>query len=409
MKTFLILGGGTAGTMMANSMSKKLDPHDWKVVLVDKDKNHYYQPGFLFIPFGTYTPQEVVKPKTNFFPSNVEVIWSEIIEIKPDENKVVLAEDDKVISYDILVVATGVDIRPDQTENLDGAGWYQNIFDFYTYEGSVKLAEALKRFEGGNLVVNVTEMPVKCPVAPLEFVFLADDYLRKRGIREKTELIYATPLPGAFTKPRASELLGHMFEERGITLESDYAIGSVDDKRNVISSYDDREIPYDLLVSVPTNMGMQAIEDSGIGDDLNYIEVDKFTLQSTRWPNMFAVGDVNNIPASKAGSVSHFQHEIVVHNIMKYIKGQPIDQHFDGHSLCYIESGKDKAILIDFNYEVEPVEGTYPVPGVGPFSLLRETKINHLGKLAFKQMYWAMMKGINVPLPSKMTKAGKKI
>lgn len=147
MKTFLILGGGTAGTMMANSMSKKLDPHDWKVVLVDKDKNHYYQPGFLFIPFGTYTPQEVVKPKTNFFPSNVEVIWSEIIEIKPDENKVVLAEDDKVISYDILVVATGVDIRPDQTENLDGAGWYQNIFDFYTYEGSVKLAEALKRFE----------------------------------------------------------------------------------------------------------------------------------------------------------------------------------------------------------------------------------------------------------------------
>lgn len=409
MKTFLILGGGTAGTMMANSMANKLDRDDWKIILVDKDKNHYYQPGFLFVPFGTYTPDQVVKPKTHFFPSNVKVIWSDIAEIKPDENQVTLTLDNQVIHYDLLVVATGVDIRPDQTEGLDGAGWYQNIFDFYTYDGAVKLAEAMKRFEGGRLVLNISEMPVKCPVAPLEFILLADDYLRKKGLRNKTELIYATPLSGAFTKPRASAVLGELLDSRNIMVEADYNIGSVDSSRNVISSFDEREIPYDLLVSVPTNMGAQVIEDSGIGDDLNYIEVDKFTLQSTRWPNMFAVGDVTNIPASKAGSVAHFQHEIAVHNIMQYIKGMPLDASFDGHSLCYIESGNGKAILIDFNYDQEPVEGTYPVPGVGPFSLLKETAMNHIGKLAFKTMYWGMMKGINVPLPSKMSKAGKKI
>ena len=409
MKTFLILGAGAGGTLMARTMAKKLDRDQWKIIVVDKDKQHYYQPGYLFIPFGIYKPSDVYMAKSKLLPSNIEVIWSDIEQIDPDNNRVVLTEGSQVINYDLLVIATGVDIRPDQTEGLDGDGWYQNIFDFYTFEGSKKLAEALKRFNGGRLVINMTEMPVKCPVAPLEFVFLADWYLRKRGIRNKTDLIYSTPLPDAFTKPRANAVLGDMFTKRGIELVPDYAIGSVDSSRNVITSFDDKELAYDLLVSVPTNMGIKAIEDSGIGDDLNYIEVDKFTLQSDRWPNVFAVGDTTNIPASKAGSVAHFQHETAAHNILNYLQGKPLDEHFDGHSLCYIESGYGKAILIDFNYEVEPVQGTYPVPGVGPFSLLKETYINHWGKMVFKYMYWAMMMGVHIPLPSKMTTAGKKL
>jgi len=409
MKTFLILGAGTAGTLMARSMVKTLDPQEWKVVVVDRDRAHYYQPGFLFIPFGIYKPSDVIKPKTNYLPRQVEMIWSDIELVEPAENRVTLTEGKRVIHYDELVIATGVDIRPDQTEGLDGAGWRQNIFDFYTYEGSVKLAEALKRFDGGRVVINISEMPVKCPVAPLEFVFLADDYFRRRGIRNKVDLIYSTPLPDAFTKPRANATLGPMFEKRGIQLEADFAIGDVDASANAIHSYDGREIGYDLLVSIPTNMGAEYIERSGIGDDLNYIPVDKFTMQSKQWPNVWAVGDTTNLPASKAGSVAHFQHEIAVHNILAHIKGQPVDDKFDGHSLCYIESGAGKAILIDFNYDLEPVPGTYPVPGIGPFQLLKETTFNHWGKLIFRPMYWAMMSGINVPLPSKMSTAGKKI
>jgi sulfide:quinone oxidoreductase len=409
MKTFLILGAGTAGTLMARTMAKKLDPHDWQVVVVDRDEKHYYQPGYLFIPFGIYKPEVVVKEKKTFLPRNVQVIWSDIDTIEPDKNQITLIKGKQVIHYDELVIATGVEIRPDQTEGMLGAGWQKNIFDFYTFEGSVKMTQALKDFKGGNFVINITEMPVKCPVAPLEFVFLADWYLRKRGLRSKTELIYATPLPDAFTKPRANAKLGDMFKQRDIHLEADFAIGSVDAKRNVIASFDGREINYDFLVAVPTNMGVEAIERSGIGDDLNYIQVDKGTLQSKRWPNVWAAGDANNIPASKAGSVAHFQHETLSKNILSHIAGKPLEEVFDGHSLCYIESGSGKAVLIDFNYDQEPVEGTYPVPGIGPFSLLNESYINHWGKLIFKEMYWAMMHGINVPLPSKMSTAGKKI
>ncbi|MBN2257152.1 MAG: NAD(P)/FAD-dependent oxidoreductase [Anaerolineaceae bacterium] len=409
MKTFLILGAGTAGTLMAHTMTKKLDPHDWQVIVVDRDEKHYYQAGYIFIPFGMYKPESVIKDKKSFLPKKVKVIWSDIHMIEPDKNQVTLVRDKQVIHYDELVVATGVDIRPDQTEGMLGGGWQKNIFDFYTFDGSVKLAQALKDFKGGNLVINVTEMPVKCPVAPLEFVFLADWYLRKRGLRAKTELIYSTPLPDAFTKPSANAKLSDMFRKRDIHLEAEYAIGSVDAARNMISSYDGREIAYDLLVTVPTNMGIEAIERSGIGDDLNYIQVDKGTLQSRRWPNVWAVGDTNNILASKAGSVAHFQHEVVAKNILDHIAGKSLEEQFDGHSLCFIESGYGKAVLIDFNYDQEPVEGTYPLPGLGPFRLLNETYLNHWGKLVFKEMYWAMMYGIKVPLPSKMSTAGKKI
>jgi sulfide:quinone oxidoreductase len=409
MKTFLILGAGTAGTLMARTMAKKLDPHDWQIIVVDRDEKHYYQAGYIFIPFGMYKPESVVKEKKSFLPRNLQVIWSEIDMIEPEKNQVTLVRNKQVIHYDELVISTGVEIRPDQTEGMLGGGWQKNIFDFYTFEGSVKLAQALKDFKGGNLVVNITEMPVKCPVAPLEFVFLVDWYLRKRGLRSKTELIYSTPLPDAFTKPRANAKLGDMFKQRGIHLEADYAIGSVDAGRNVIASFDGREIPYDLLVTIPTNMGVEAIERSGIGDDLNYIQVDKGTLQSKRWTNVWAAGDTTNIPASKAGSVAHFQHETIAKNILDHIAGKPLEEVFDGHSLCYIESGHGKAVLIDFNYDQEPVEGTYPVPGIGPFRLLNETYINHWGKLIFKEMYWAMMHGIKIPLPSKMSTAGKKI
>jgi sulfide:quinone oxidoreductase len=408
MKNFVILGAGTAGTLMARSMARKLDRREWNVIVVDKDRAHYYQPGFLFIPFGTYKPSDVILPKTSFIPRNVEMVWSDIELIEPAENRVTLTEGKRVIHYDELVIATGVEIRPDQTEGLE-AGWGKNIFDFYTYEGSVKLAEALKHFNGGRLVINLSEMPVKCPVAPLEFIFLADWYFRQRGIRDKVELVYSTPLPDAFTKPRANAQLGDMFAKRGLVLEKDFAIMEADSDKGLIRSYDGREIPFDLLVSVPTNMGAEVIERSGMGDDLNYVPVDKFTLQSKQWENVWAVGDATNIPASKAGSVAHFQHEIAVENILAHIHGEPPHAQFDGHSLCYIESGKSKAILIDFNYDVEPVPGTYPVPGIGPFQLLKETTINHWGKLIFRPMYWAMMLGINVPLPSKMSKAGKQL
>jgi sulfide:quinone oxidoreductase len=409
MKTFLVLGAGTAGTMIARKMASKLDNREWKVILVDKDTRHYYQPGFLFIPFGKYEEKQVIKTNRQFVPKDIEYIISNIELIEPDSNRVKLTLDDRVINYDYLVIATGCDIHPEQTEGLLDGGWRKNIFDFYTYEGAAALRKFLDRWEGGRMVVNVVENPIKCPVAPLEFLFLADWIFTQRGIRNKVDLVYATPLSGAFTKPKASAAFGDLLTRKNIQVEADYNVGEVDAGRNIIKSYDEREIPYDLLISVPTNMGSEVIKKSGMGDGLNFVPTDKFTLQSKNWQNVWVMGDANNIPASKAGAVIHFQMEAVVENLLAHIHGKEMKAKFDGHASCYIETGFNKATLIDFSYDQEPLPGVYPVPGIGPFSLMGETIINHWGKLAFRFLYWdLMMRGIEVPLPSAFSMAGKR-
>jgi sulfide:quinone oxidoreductase len=408
MKTFLILGAGTGGTMVANKMAEMLNPEEWRIIIVDKDETHYYQPGFLFIPFGMYSPSDVIKPKRDFIPPNVEMILSDIEVIEPDQNRVRLTRDKRVINYDYLVVATGSHIHPEETEGMVNGGWRKNVFDFYTVEGATALGEFLRFWKGGRMVLNVTEMPIKCPVAPLEFIFLADWFFHERGIRDKVELIYSTPLPGAFTKPRASSILGGMLEEKGIHLEPDFNIGEVDSTNQKILSYDGREIEYDLLVTVPTNMGAEVIERSGMGDELNFIPTHKHTLQSEKWENVWVIGDAAKLPTSKAGSVAHFQLDVLAENMCRHVQGLEPLPKFDGHSNCFIESGFEKGILIDFNYDVEPLPGKFPLPGLGPFSLLQESPVNHWGKMMFRWIYWnVLLKGQELPFESQMSMAGK--
>ena len=409
MKTLLILGAGTGGTMVANKMSQMLDMQEWKIIMVDRDETHYYQPGFLFIPFGIYGPNDVVKPKRSFFPSNVDFIYSDIEMIEPEKNRVKLTKNNQVINYDQLVIATGSHIHPEETEGmLDGGGWQKNIFDFYSLDGTTKLSRFLKFWKGGRLVLNVAEMPIKCPVAPLEFLFLADWWFTERGMRDKVEIVYATPLDGAFTKPRASSVLGDILTQKGINIETNFNIGSVDAGKNKIKSYDEREIDYDLLVTIPTNMGSDGIERSGMGDELNFVPTDKHTLQTQKHENVWVIGDAGNVPASKAGSVAHFMLDVVIENILRAIEGLEPLPEFDGHANCYIESGFEKGILIDFNYDVEPLPGKFPLPGFGPFSLLQESHANHWGKMAFRWIYWnILLKGGEMPFESQMTMAGK--
>ncbi len=408
MKKLLILGGGTAGTIMANKLAPELDKNEWQITLVDESRKHYYQPGFLFIPFGIYTSDDVTKASRDFFPPGVEVIVSPIEEILPNDNKVKLA-DGKLLSYDYLIIATGSKIHPEETEGLMDGGWRQNIFDFYSIEGACALRDYLKYWKGGRMVVNIVEMPIKCPVAPLEFVFLADWWFTEQGIRDKVEIELVTPLPGAFTKPIASKYLGQFLEKKNIQLTSEFSTGSVDSGNNKIVSWDDREISYDLLVSIPTNMGSDLIARSGMGDDLNFIPTDKGTLQSKEYQNIFVIGDATDLPSSKAGSVAHFEADVLHENILRAIDGRELLPHFDGHANCFIESGFGKGILIDFNYDVEPLPGKFPLPGVGPFSLLQETKMNHWGKMIFRWVYWnLLLKGAELPIEPQMLMAGKK-
>jgi sulfide:quinone oxidoreductase len=271
-----------------------------------------------------------------------------------------------------------------------GPKWRVNVHDFYTMDGARALRDKLADFQGGRVVVHINEMPIKCPVAPLEFTFLADTFFREKGIRDKVTLTYVTPLSGAFTKPKASKKLGHLLGDKGIELVTDFVAEKVDQENNKLVCFDGREVPYDLLVTTPTNMGDETVRRSALGDDLDFIPTQKHTLQSVEYPDVFVIGDATNLPASKAGSVAHFESETLADNVMLHIQGKPLKEEFDGHSNCFIESGNGKALLIDFNYEYEPHEGNFPF-AFGPMKLLEESRVNHLGKLAFRHVYWNML------------------
>jgi sulfide:quinone oxidoreductase len=409
MKNIVILGAGTAGTMMANHLTKELDKHLWNINIIDESETHYYQPGYLFLPFEIYQTDDIIKPTKDFIPKHVQLHTGKIEKIEAKDNLVKMANGDE-FPYDILIIATGAKIAPAETEGMMGAEWQKSVFDFYTFDGALALQKKLKEWEGGKLVVHITEMPIKCPVAPLEFAFLADSFFQHKNMRDKVDITFVTPLSGAFTKPKATEALEYLLKEKNITIVGDFAIEKVDNEKNCIIDWGGKEVEFDLLVTVPTNMGDEVIGRSGLGDDLNYVPTNKATLQSLANPNIFVIGDASNIPASKAGSVAHFEAEILTENILRYINNEPLKEEFDGHANCFVETGHGKALLIDFNYTHEPVEGTFPFPGVGPLRLLKESRMNHMGKLAFRWIYWNMLlKGTHIPFVSTtMQEAGKK-
>jgi sulfide:quinone oxidoreductase len=409
MKRLVVLGAGTAGTMAVNKLRPQLPRDEWKITVVDSGDTHYYQPGYLFIPFGIYRPDEVTKPRRRFIPTGVDLVTGEIDLVHPEQNTVVLT-DGTELRYDYLIIATGTTPRPAETPGMDDGEWRKSIHEFYTYDGAVALAEKLKTWPGGRLVVEIVEMPIKCPVAPLEFTFLADAYFTEQGLRDQVEITYVTPLEGAFTKPVASRYLGDMLDDRKVTLEADFMLERIDPDTKTLISYDEREIPFDLLVTVPINMGADFVARSGLGNELNYVPVDKETLLSKAHDNVFAIGDACDIPASKAGSVAHFSMDLFPENFLRHVQGLQMTNKFDGHANCFIETGHGKGLLIDFNYETEPLPGKYPLPGIGPFSLLKETEMNHWGKVLFRWMYWnIMLPGKELPLPALMSMAGKQL
>jgi sulfide:quinone oxidoreductase len=409
MRRLLILGAGTAGTMVANKLRPMLAPSEWTITIVDRSEEHHYQPGYLFVPFGTYRPEEIVRPRRPLITRGVEQRTGEIDRVDTEARLVHLV-DGTTLPYDQLVIATGTHPTPEETPGLaEPEAKARGVHSFYTLEDAVALRDALERFDGGRLVVNLVDLPIKCPVAPLEFAFLAEAWLRERGLRERTEVTYVTPLDGAFTKPLAARELGGMFDERGIALEADFLLERVDLEQRQLVSYDEREVPFDLLVTVPLNLGAEFVGRSGLGDELRHVKVDKHTFLADGHDDVFALGDAANLPTSKAGSVAHFAIDVFVENFARHVEGLPMRERFDGHANCFIESGDGKAMLLDFNYDTEPLLGSFPFPEVGPLKLLAESEANHWGKLAFRWIYWhVLLPGRPLPLSSAMSMLGKR-
>ena len=407
-KQIVILGGGTGGTMTANRLRRRYGEDEAGIHVVDRDDRHVYQPGLLFVPFGLLSLDEIVRPRRRQLRSGVVFHEAEVAWVEPERDEVVLL-DGEVLPFDVLVVASGARLQPEETEGLTGPGWNERIFTFYSPEGAEQLQRALEWFDGGRIVVSLVDMPVKCPVAPLEFAFLADWHLRERGIRARTELVYATPLDAAFTKAVASEHLSSLLAEKEIELVTEFNTGEVDGVGGTVKSYDGRELAFDLLVTVPLHGGAGYVERSAaLGDALGFVPTDRRTLQTKARPNVFALGDATDVPTSKAGSVTHFEAEVLTENVVRHLAGEDLVETYDGHANCFIETGFSKALLIDFNYDTEPLPGRFP--SVFGLPLLRESRLNHLGKLAFQWVYWhALLPGREIPgIGPAMPMKGKK-
>jgi sulfide:quinone oxidoreductase len=403
----VILGGGTGGTLTANRLRRAIPSSDLAITVVDQDDRHVYQPGLLFVPFGLTHVEDIVRPRRRQLHEGITFVESAIDHVDIAASRVHLVEG-QPLDYDVLVVATGAVLAPEETDGLTGPGWMEKVFTFYTPEGAGALAGALARFDGGRIVVNVVDMPIKCPVAPLEFCFLADWYFHERGIRDRVELTYVTPLDAAFTKPVAAAHLAGMLADKGVALVTEFNTGEVDVTGRRLVAYDERAVEFDLAVVIPLHGGAPYVNRSpGLGDDLGFVPTDEHTMQAKAAPNIFVIGDAANVPASKAGSVTHFEGETVVENVRRFLTNEPLETGFDGHANCFIESGFGKALLIDFNYDTEPLSGHYPAR-VG-LPLLKESRLNHFGKLLFQSFYWhGLLPGRDLPgIGSPMPTAGK--
>jgi sulfide:quinone oxidoreductase len=405
-KHVVILGGGTGGTITANRLRRML-PHSVDITVVDCNDDHVYQPGLLFVPFGLTDAGDLVRPRGRQLHDGIDYVQATVERVDIVGNQVSLVGG-RTLPYDVLVVATGAILMPEETEGLAGAGWGEKVFTFYSLDGALGLESALANFTAGRIVVNVVDMPIKCPVAPLEFCFLADWFFREKGVRDQVALTYVTPLDGAFTKPVASRRLGELLAQKNIEVVTEFNTGSVDAPAGKLVSYDGREVPFDLGVVVPLHGGAEFIGRSpGLGDELNFISTDAHTLQSKAASNVFIIGDAAGLPVSKAGSVTHFEGEVLAENIRRFLNGESLDASYDGHANCFIETGFGKAVLIDFNYDTEPLPGHFPTR-VG-LPLLKESHLNHLGKLMFQWFYWhALLPGHSIPgIASDMPTAGK--
>ena len=408
-KRIVILGGGTGGTAVANRLRRRLGADEAEIHVVDRDDLHVYQPGLLFVPFGLADADEIVRPRARQLHRGIAFHQSAVETVALKEQEVALADDTR-LPYDVLVVATGVALQPEETEGLLGPAWMESVFTFYDVEGATGLRAALERLDAGRVVVNLVDMPIKCPVAPLEFSFLADSFFRERGVRGDVELTFATPLDGAFTKPVASEALAGLLAEKEIELVTEFNAGEVDGDGGRLVSYDGRELPFDILVTVPLHGGAPyVLRSEGLGDALGFVPTDKRTLQTSAAPNVFALGDAADLPISKAGSVTHFEADVLTENVLRFLDGKPLDEAYDGHANCFIETGFGRALMIDFNYDTEPLPGRFPT-GAGPMQLLRESRLNHFGKLMFQWLYWhALLPGHDIPgIGPAMPTAGKR-
>jgi sulfide:quinone oxidoreductase len=377
MKRILILGGGVGGTLTANLLIKKLRRQvkagEVTITVVDQTGQHTYQPGFMYIAMGGERAEKLQRPERGLLDSRINLVVGEVAKVD-EQAQVVHLHDGLPLAYDYLVLATGSRILPEAIEHFDTEAHH-----FYTAEAALKLRKALDAFKGGRIVVAIAGMPYKCPPAPLEVSFLIESELRDRGLRDKSEVHFCSPIGRAFTIESVSEMATPIFEQKGIEVHTFFNVESIDPTRRVVQSLEGEDLPYDLLILVPPHKGQQFLMDSGLAPAPGgWLPTDRATLQVGGRVNVFALGDATDLPLSKAGSTAHFEAPVVTERIAAAIEGRVVNhKHGDylGKVMCFFEIGDGKGTLLQFDYEHPPRP---PKPN----------QLWHLGKIVFNKTYW---------------------
>jgi sulfide:quinone oxidoreductase len=347
----LILGGGVGGTIVANLLSRKLhrwiDRGDIEVTVVDRLGSHVYQPGFMYITFGGEQAARLARPERSLLDARVKLVVGDVAEINEQEQTVRL-DDDRWLGYDYLVLATGSRIVPEEIANFETEAHH-----FYTAEAAQKLRKALDEFAGGKIVIGIAGMPYKCPPAPLEVAFLIEAELRERGLRERSEIHFCSPISRAFTIESVSDMATPELEKKGIELHTFFNVETIDAERRVVESLEGEELPYNLLVLVPPHKGAQVLIDSGLAPAPGgWLPTDHHTLQVKGRENVYAIGDATDLPLSKAGSTAHFEAPVVAERIAAAVeRREPDAKHglYTGRVMCFFEIGDGKGTLLRFD------------------------------------------------------------
>lgn len=375
MKRIIVLGGGTGGTLVANLLVKKLKSTEAEITLVSASQRHLYQPGWLYVPFGRQDPLKLSRPERGLLRKRVKMITGEVCELDPAAQSLVL-EDGTNLEYDYLVIATGSQVAPE-----DVPGFVEGAHHFFSEEASFRLHAALEEFNGGRIIVGVGGLPYKCPVAPLEFTFLLDEYLTQRKIRDKTDIIYTFPLNRVFTIESVAEVAQPLLEKRGITIETFFNLEEVIPAEKLVRSMEGTELKYDLLVMVPPHRGAKFLQGHPLADQQGWVKTDRATLQVGGYPNIWGLGDATDIPTSKAGSTAHFEAPVVVERLAAALRNTaPDGKHatYEGHVMCFLETGHNQASILDFDYNHPP-------------KVAEPSQIVHYQKMAFNKAYWYLV------------------
>ena len=389
MQRVVILGGGVGGTLTANLVARKLKARiakgEAKVTVVDLSGKHTYQPGYMYIAMGHERPERLIRSERSLLDKNVDLVVDLVQKIDVEGSRVELASGE-ALHYDQLVIATGSRIVPETMEGFD-----QEAHHFYTAAASAKLRKALDAFTGGKILIGIAGIPYKCPPAPLEVAFLIESELRERGLRDKSEIQFLSPINRAFTIESVSEMATPIFEEKGIDLQLLAGIDSIDAERKVVITDAMEEYAYDLLICIPPHKGAQVVIDSGLAPKSGWVPTDRYSLQVKksaapgtkdedveRYRNIYALGDATDLPLSKAGSTAHFEAPVVAERVAAAVLGRkPSGKHalYSGKVMCFFEVGDGKGTILSFDYDNPPKP---PKPN----------QLWHLGKIVFNKTYW---------------------